>query len=198
MANVPRSGWRRLRDSWPDSRRTFRTSNVWPRRRWNGWVTVAKPKERLAWSAVRWVCGDAERPLSAIRLRYVPPTGRQRSIRSRMDPCVEANEVVLELLPVLVPRDLVDAWGSPLLQAEERPPKAIDVDVVQKRCQSLLVVPVDGLTYAILRLWHGFPALCPVRALQHRIPLGPTASLHRFRHGSHRFVHRLPRYYQRV
>src|SRR5271166_6158559 len=56
MANVPRPGSRRLRDSWPDSRRTFNTSNVWPRRRWNGWVTVAEPKERLASSAVRWVC----------------------------------------------------------------------------------------------------------------------------------------------
>src|SRR5271166_1399265 len=65
MANVPRSGSRRLRDSWPDSRRTFNTSNVWPRRRWNGWVTVAEPKERLASSAVRWVCGDAQPSLPA-------------------------------------------------------------------------------------------------------------------------------------
>src|SRR5208337_3511074 len=53
---LPRSGSRRL----TDSRRTFNTSNVWPRRRWNGWVTVAEPKERLASSAVRWVCGRTQ------------------------------------------------------------------------------------------------------------------------------------------
>src|SRR5208283_4331099 len=67
MANVPRSGSRRLRDSWPDSRRTFNTSNVWPRRRWNGWVTVAEPKERLASSAVRWVCANLRGQSGATR-----------------------------------------------------------------------------------------------------------------------------------
>jgi hypothetical protein len=67
MANVPRSGWRRLRDSWPDSRRTFNTSNVWPRRRWKGWVTVAEPKKRLVWGAVRWVCADDSGPGGADR-----------------------------------------------------------------------------------------------------------------------------------
>src|SRR5271166_5176153 len=80
MANVPRSGSRRLRDSWPDSRRTFNTSNVWPRRRWNGWVTVAEPKERLASSALRWVCGDAQRPEFAVGLRYVYAPDRVRSV----------------------------------------------------------------------------------------------------------------------
>ena len=55
---------------------------------------------------------DAERPLSAIRFRYVPPAGRQRSIPSRMDPCVEVYEVALELLRVLVPRNLVDIRPS--------------------------------------------------------------------------------------
>src|SRR5208282_1678865 len=96
--------------------------------------------------------GDAERPPSAIRLRYIPPAGRQRPIRPCVDPCVEVCEVTLKMLRVLVPRYLVDAWGSPSLQAEERPPKAIDVDVVQERCQSLLPVPVNGLAYAALRL----------------------------------------------
>src|SRR5208282_1128415 len=80
------------------------------------------------------------------------PIGQSRPIRPCVDLCVEVCEVTLEMLRVLVPRYLVDAWGSPSLQAEERPPKAIDVDVVQERCQSLLPVPVNGLAYAALRL----------------------------------------------
>src|SRR5271166_6580690 len=83
MANVPRSGSRRLRDSWPDSRRTFNTSNVWPRRRWNGWVTVAEPKERLASSAVRWVCANLRRQGGATRCDH----GAGRHLRTGLLPC---------------------------------------------------------------------------------------------------------------
>src|SRR5208283_3375110 len=67
-------------DSWPDSRRTFNTSNVWPRRRWNGWVTVAEPKERLASSAVRWACGNRkDADLAAILRDFLLPC-RERHI----------------------------------------------------------------------------------------------------------------------
>jgi hypothetical protein len=77
--------------------------------------------------------GDAERPLSAVRLRYLSPTGRQRSIRPCVYPCVEILEVALEALRVLVPRHLIHARRSPLLQSEESLPEAVDVDVMQKR-----------------------------------------------------------------
>src|SRR6266849_3672706 len=53
-----------------------------------------------------------------------------------------------------------------------------------------------GSAYAGLRLCHGFPTLCPDRALQFRIPLGPIVSLHRLRGGSLRFVRQLRRYYR--
>jgi hypothetical protein len=65
--------------------------------------------------------GYAERPLSAIRLRYVSPTGRQRSIRPCVYQCVEILEVTLEAFRVLVPRHAIHARRSPLLQTEESP-----------------------------------------------------------------------------
>ena len=96
--------------------------------------------------------GDAERPVSAIRLRYKPPTGWQRSIRSGMNPFVKIDETSLKILLVLVPRYPINARSRALLQAEERPPESINVDVVQERCDLRLLVPVNGFTYAALRL----------------------------------------------
>src|SRR5215831_11641640 len=53
-----------------------------------------------------------------------------------------------------------------------------------------------GLPYAVERLCHANPALCPVRALLTRVPLGPRPLLHRLRSGhAARFVRRLPSSY---
>ena len=82
--------------------------------------------------------GDAERPLSAIRLRYVPPAGRQRSIRSRMDPSMQVPEVRLQVLCIFGPRHLVDARRCGLLQTAEACSQNVDVDVMQKRRQLAL------------------------------------------------------------
>jgi hypothetical protein len=95
---------------------------------------------------------NAERPLSAIRLRYVLPARWQRSIRSGMNPCVKIGEVGLQICRVLVPRPAIDARGRALLQAEEGPFQNLDADVVQERGQLLLPVPGNSATYAGLRL----------------------------------------------
>ena len=76
------------------------------------------------------------------------------------------------------------------------PPQDVDADVMQERCQFLLLVPGYSSSYAGLRLCHGFPTLRPDRALQFRIPLGPIVSLHQLRSGSLRFVRWLRRYYR--
>src|SRR6202795_4620595 len=55
-----------------------------------------------------------------------------------------------------------------------------------------------GLPYALQRLCHALPSLCPVRALLARAPLGPRPWLHRLRCGRDRFVRRLHCYYGRV
>ncbi len=51
-----------------------------------------------------------------------------------------------------------------------------------------------GLPYAVQRLGHAHPALCPVRALLIRVPLGPRPWLHRLRSRSPGFVRRLRGY----
>jgi hypothetical protein len=64
-------------------------------------------------------CGDAERPLSAIRLRNIGPARWQRSIRSRLDARVEVREVLLETFHVFGPRHLVDATRSSKKASEQ-------------------------------------------------------------------------------
>ena len=49
---------------------------------------------------------NAERSLSAIRLRYILPARRQRSVCSCMDACMQAHEACLKVLCVLGPRHL--------------------------------------------------------------------------------------------
>jgi hypothetical protein len=51
-----------------------------------------------------------------------------------------------------------------------------------------------GMPYAIQRLGHASPVLCPVRALLARVPLGPRPWLHRLRRRSPGFVRRLHSY----
>jgi len=95
---------------------------------------------------------DAERPLSAIRLRYVLPARRQRSIRPCVDASMQVQEVRLQATCVFGPRHLVDARRCGLLQTEEARSQNGDVDVMQKRRQLVLSVPDDGFSYAGLRL----------------------------------------------
>ena len=51
---------------------------------------------------------DAERPLSAVRLRYVRPARRQRPVRAGVDAPVEIGEGSLEILRVLFPGHRID------------------------------------------------------------------------------------------
>ena len=111
---------------------------------------------------------------------------------------MEIAKVLLAAILVHVPRHRIDAGRRSSLQCEEGGAKDINCDVMQERCQFLLVVPGDGFSYAGLRLGHGNPALRPDRALQPRIPNGPAPSLYRLRRGSSRLVRRLHRYYGRV
>ena len=57
---------------------------------------------------------------------------------------MEIGEVGLEVLRVLVPCHLVDAWRCALLQVEESPPQAIGADMMQERREAFLPVPGNG------------------------------------------------------
>src|SRR5580692_7467780 len=84
---------------------------------------------------------DAERPLSAVRLRYVLPARRQRSIRSCVYASMQVQEICLQMFCVFAPRRLIDTRRSSLLQSEKACPQDINADVMQERRQFVLSVP---------------------------------------------------------
>jgi hypothetical protein len=84
--------------------------------------------------------------------------------------------------------------GGFALKRVKRRLKRVGIDVVEERGElSLLPLPC-GLPYAVQCLGHAHPALCPVRALLIRIPLGPRPWLRRLRSRSPGFVRRLRGY----
>src|SRR5262249_23631960 len=96
-------------------------------------------------------CSNAERPLSAIALRYVLPARGQRSIRSRVNSMMETCEVRLQILHVLGPRHLIDTARGRVLESEHARPQPGDADVMQERRELSLFVPGNGFSYAGLR-----------------------------------------------
>src|SRR6266446_87943 len=103
-----------------------------------------------------------------------------------------------EVRLVVLPRHTIHTGGGFALKRVERRPERIDTDVVEERGELLLLPLPCGSPYTAQRLGHASPALRPVRALLIRVPLGPRPWLHRLRHGSRRFVRRLPSYYDGV
>ena len=93
-----------------------------------------------------------------------------------------------------MPRYAIHAGGGFALKRVKRRPERVGIDVVEERGElSLLPLPC-GFPYAVQRLGHARPALCPVRALLIRVPLGPRPWLHRLRSRSPGFVRRLRGY----
>jgi hypothetical protein len=61
---------------------------------------------------------------------------------------VQVSQVLLEILPVLVPRHAVHPRRGPRPKREVRRPQAIDIDVVQKRGEPHILVPTRQLAHA--------------------------------------------------
>ena len=112
-----------------------------------------------------------------------------------MQPPVQVLKVALEVCLVGSPRQPVHAGCGILLEFEERRFEMFDADVMEERGELLLLPFACCFPYAFQRLGHARPALCPVRAVLVRIPLGLRPWLRRLRSGSLRLVRRLPSYY---
>src|SRR3989337_4513233 len=112
-----------------------------------------------------------------------------------MNPCVQISEVAVKVCFVGLPRHAINTGGGITLERDECHPQRCDVDVVEERGELLLLPLPCGLSYALQRLCHAFPVLCPERALLARVPLGPRPWLHRLRSGRGHLVRRLPSYY---
>ena len=108
-----------------------------------------------------------------------------------VDPRVEVRLVV-------VPLHAIHARGGFAFKRVERSPERVGIDVVEERGELSLLPSPCGFPYAVQRLGHAHPALCPVRALLIRVSPGPRPWLHRLRSRSPGFVRRLRGYYAGV
>jgi len=115
-----------------------------------------------------------------------------------MDSSVEILEVALEAHLIVLPGHPVDSGGGFAFERVECCRERVDVDMVEKRSEPLLLPLPCGLPYAVQRLGHARPGLRPVRALLIRVPLGPCPLLRHLRCRWSGFVRRLPSYYGRV
>jgi hypothetical protein len=126
------------------------------------------------------------------------PIHRLRAVCSPMDSVMQAFEPGLKLCLVVLPCHAIYAGGGFALERIERLPECIDVDMVEKRGELFLLPLPCSLPYAVQRLGHTSPALCPECVLLSRVPLGSWPWLHHLRHRKTGFVRRLHRYYARI
>jgi hypothetical protein len=138
---------------------------------------------------------DRERTLPSIRLRNVPSPGRQGTIPSPLDPCVQSLDPAIEVGLIVPPTQPVHPGCRFPPEREERHPEHRDAEMVEERGELLLLPCLGHLPYAVQRLGHAFPVLRPARALLVRIPLGLRPWLHRLRGRLPGLVRRLLSYY---
>src|SRR5215510_12722607 len=108
---------------------------------------------------------------------------------------MQISEVSFKVCFVGPPRQPVHSGCGIALEREERLPEQVHAEVMEERSELLFLPLPCGLPYAVERLCHANPALCPVRALLSHVPLGPRPLLHRLRSGRTRLVRRLPSSY---
>src|SRR6266851_883996 len=85
--------------------------------------------------------GDTERPLPPVRLRYVHPSRRARPVGTTADTAEQVFEVLSQVLPVGVPRHLIDTWSCLRVDSHIGRPQAIQVDVMQQCSEPCFLVP---------------------------------------------------------
>jgi hypothetical protein len=106
-----------------------------------------------------------------------------RAVRASMDPSVQILKPWLKVRRlVILPRHAIHAGCGFALERVVRRPERVHVEVVEERSELFLLPLPCGFPYAVQRLGHPSPALCPVRVLLVRVPLGPRPWLHQLRH----------------
>src|SRR6266498_4234416 len=83
---------------------------------------------------------DSKRPQPPVVLRYVRPPRRLRPIRASVNASMEIPEVVLQLLPVFLPRHAVDAGSSARASRPVRSLQPLNGHVMQKRGEPHVLV----------------------------------------------------------
>ena len=141
---------------------------------------------------------DPERPLPPIRLRYVHPPRGSCPVRAPVNPSVKISKVLLELQPVVRPRDAVHPRRGLRPKREVRHPETLDVNVVQERGEPRFLVRCCHSAHTTKLAWRALPGTESGARFAGHVPLGRSASLHRLRRPALGIVRQLHRYYQTV
>jgi hypothetical protein len=97
-------------------------------------------------------CGDSERELLPVRLRYVPSARWQCPIGSSMDTSVQILNATIKVCLVVPPGQPVHARCGFSLEREKRQPKQFDAEMVEERSEPFLLPLPCCLPYALQRL----------------------------------------------
>ena len=95
---------------------------------------------------------DAERSFPAVRLGYLHPPDRRRTIRSPVYAGVKVDQAVSQALRIHFPRHAVHTGCNVPLQRVERLFQYRHRDMVQERHKTLIRVPLGSLPYPVGRL----------------------------------------------
>src|SRR4029434_3014330 len=98
-----------------------------------------------------------------------------------MDASMQVLKIALKVLLVVPTCQPIHSSCSILLEFRECLFEVISTDVLEERGALLLLPLLSNVPYALQRLAHGSPVLCPDRALLTHIPLGLRAWLHQLR-----------------
>jgi hypothetical protein len=142
--------------------------------------------------------GDPQRTQPAVRLRDIRPPRRHRPIAPTMDPGVQIPEVVLQVPPIVLPRQVIDPGRGPRVQRPIGLPETIDIDVVQERGEPCLPIRPRLAAHATKRTWRALPGSVSGTRFAGRVSLGRPPSLHHLRRRNPGIVRRLRRYYEAV
>ena len=119
--------------------------------------------------------GDSQRSFAPVRLGYLHPPDRGRSVRSRVHSPVQVVQAPVQPLSVLFPRHPVHARGRVAFQRCIGRPQRFGRDMVQQRRQFLLRFLLHVLPNPVRPTWHSFPTPCPACVAASRIPFAPAA-----------------------
>ena len=108
---------------------------------------------------------------------------------------MQVLEIALKVLLVVPTCQPIHSSCSILLECRECLLEVINTYVMEERGELLLLALPCNSPYALQRLGHGSPVLCPARALLTRVLLGLRPWLHQLRSRLPGFVRRLHSYY---
>jgi hypothetical protein len=136
---------------------------------------------------------DPERPQPPVRLRYVRPPRRSCPVCAPVDTGMKIAKVRFEVLAVVLPRHAIDPRRGLGLERPVGSPQAFDVDVVQERGESCILVLLCHSAHAIQLAWRALPGSGSGARFAGRVPLGWSPSLHHLRHPALGIVRQLRR-----